>query len=608
MKMRIKLLLAISILLALCACEFPEVETIGCDVTELIDAINDANATPATGDNIALAAGCVYELTAVDNSDALGDNGLPVITSPIAILGNGATIQRASAAGTPLFRIFKVATNGDLLLQDVTLANGAASPADDTGNLIGGAISNQGVVTVSSSTFLNNQADLGGAIRNFRGDVTIASSTFTDNLANHSGGAVYNQGGNLDVTNSQFDDNTATSGRGGAINNGDQDSASIAAIMGSTFTGNVAFAGGGIANEQYGYMTIDDSSLFNNQASRGGAIYNKNEMDIRTSTMANNTANSGGGLQSSGTILYISNSTFSGNSLTSAPGPDEQGSAIIHDSGRLNVGSATITGNSASANRPAVYIQSGFGVGFGNSIIAMNNGGDCDFSSTSVMYSIGGDNIDSDGSCTGFTITDDPLLGPLADNGGPTQTHELLPGSPAIDTSTLCPHPTDQRGVTRPQGSDYDIGAFELEVFSPVVEISPVVTLEQALPIETPTPTEEEPPSFSLDMNGFCRRGPDKRYEDVTAFTAGTVLDVAGRNEDSTWWWIGEFNCWVSDAVGQFNGDPESLAVIIPPELPEPEPGLVCSADLDEEACIKAGGTWAENVTRAPYCVCPDGE
>ncbi|MEJ2605570.1 MAG: choice-of-anchor Q domain-containing protein, partial [Anaerolineales bacterium] len=512
--MRIKLLIAISILLALCACEFPEVETIGCDVSELIDAINDANATPATGDNIALSAGCIYELTAVDNSDTLGNNGLPVIESPIAIIGNGATIRRSTGAGTPLFRIFKVSLNGDLLLQNVTLANGAASPADDTGNLIGGAISNQGVVTVSSSNFLNNQADLGGAIRNFRGDVTVAGSTFSNNLANHSGGAVYNQGGNLDVSNSQFDGNTATSGRGGAINNGDQEQASIAAIMGSTFTGNVAFAGGGIGNELGGFMTIDDSSFFSNQASRGGAIYNKTEMDVHTTTIANNTAYSGGGIQSSGSILYISNSTLSGNSLISAPGPDEQGSAIIHDSGRLNVGSATITGNSASANRPAVYVQSGWGVGVGNSIVAMNIGGDCDFSSSSVMYSIGGDNIDSDGSCTGFTITDDPLLGPLADNGGPTQTHALLPGSPAIDTSTLCPHPTDQRGVTRPQGSDYDIGAFELEAFSPVVEISPVVTLEQALPIETPTPTEEEPPRFSLDMNGFCRRGPNKRYED----------------------------------------------------------------------------------------------
>ncbi len=109
-------------------------------------------------------------------------------------------------------------------------------------------------------------------------------------------------------------------------------------------------------------------------------------------------------------------------------------------------------------------------------------------------------------------------------------------------------------------------------------------------------------------MNGFCRRGPDKRYEDVTAFTAGTVLSVAGRNEDNTWWWIGEFNCWISGTVGQFHGDAESLPVIILPELPEPEPELTCSTDLKQELCIKAGGTWADTVSAQQSCVCPDAE
>ena len=54
----------------------------------------------------------------------------------------------------------------------------------------------------------------------------------------------------------------------------------------------------------------------------------------------------------------------------------------------------------------------------------------------------------------------DPRLGPLQDNGGPTPTHALLLGSPAIDASSACPA-TDQRGVTRPQGAGCDIGAFE---------------------------------------------------------------------------------------------------------------------------------------------------
>ena len=79
-------------------------------------------------------------------------------------------------------------------------------------------------------------------------------------------------------------------------------------------------------------------------------------------------------------------------------------------------------------------------------------------------------NLDDDGSCAGFTQVDDPLIGPLADNGGPTLTHALLPDSPALDAgdNALC-SATDQRGVARPQNDVCDIGAFELEVDAPTI-------------------------------------------------------------------------------------------------------------------------------------------
>jgi hypothetical protein len=78
-----------------------------------------------------------------------------------------------------------------------------------------------------------------------------------------------------------------------------------------------------------------------------------------------------------------------------------------------------------------------------------------------------GQNLVSDDSCgvaaTGDVRTSTPLLGPLADNGGPTPTHLLLPGSPALDVGdgTSCPE-FDQRGVSRPQGSACDSGAVEM--------------------------------------------------------------------------------------------------------------------------------------------------
>ncbi|MEJ8672811.1 choice-of-anchor Q domain-containing protein [Streptomyces sp. MS1.AVA.1] len=75
-----------------------------------------------------------------------------------------------------------------------------------------------------------------------------------------------------------------------------------------------------------------------------------------------------------------------------------------------------------------------------------------------------GHNIDSDGSCrltaAGDLPSRDPLVGPLADNGGPTDTVALLPGSLALDAADGCPA-TDQRGVARPQGAACDIGAYE---------------------------------------------------------------------------------------------------------------------------------------------------
>ncbi|WP_330113878.1 choice-of-anchor Q domain-containing protein [Streptomyces sp. MUM 178J] len=102
-----------------------------------------------------------------------------------------------------------------------------------------------------------------------------------------------------------------------------------------------------------------------------------------------------------------------------------------------------------------------------NSIVAGNTGavgtsGDC-AKAFAAIESLG-HNIDSDGSCRLAAEGDLPsrpaLLGPLADNGGPTDTHALLPGSPALDAAAHC-SATDQRGVSRPQGAACDIGAYE---------------------------------------------------------------------------------------------------------------------------------------------------
>ncbi|MEX0800109.1 MAG: choice-of-anchor Q domain-containing protein [Dehalococcoidia bacterium] len=211
-------------------------------------------------------------------------------------------------------------------------------------------------------------------------------------------------------------------------------------------------SGGGILN--VGTLTLDDSAVSGNTAFQsGGGIQTSGILTLNDSTVSGNSAQGqGAGIGNIGSAT-VNNSTISGN--TGAP----QGGGIFHqNAGGLTISSSTITGNSTNG----IY---NFGsVNAKNTIVANNTGNECLNATVSA-----GHNLSSDSSCgfsAGGDLEDtDPLLGPLADNGGPTQTQALLTGSPAIDAgSPDCPPPADdQRSVTRPQGDDCDIGAFELD-------------------------------------------------------------------------------------------------------------------------------------------------
>ena len=119
----------------------------------------------------------------------------------------------------------------------------------------------------------------------------------------------------------------------------------------------------------------------------------------------------------------------------------------------ITINSSTLSGNSF----PAIVTDSP--VSFANTIVANTIGGvNCRLDRQFNVTDLGG-NLSTDATCPG--INSDPKLGPLAHNGGPTQTMALLPGSPAIDAAA-CRLPVDQRGVARPQGLRCDIGAYEL--------------------------------------------------------------------------------------------------------------------------------------------------
>jgi hypothetical protein len=199
-------------------------------------------------------------------------------------------------------------------------------------------------------------------------------------------------------------------------------------------------AGAGIANE--GALTVTNSTLSGNFAGIGGGIYNAGILTVTNSTISGNSASWRGGGIYNIREMTVANSTISGNAAIG------EGGGIYNDA-TATVINSTLAGNSAD---------------WGGGIYNVS-WGTLDYFNTIVANSILGDdvvNLDHSSSKNNWVGT--LSLGPLADNGGPTQTMALPDGSPAIDAGddATCAS-ADQRGVTRPQGSHCDIGAYEYQ-------------------------------------------------------------------------------------------------------------------------------------------------
>ncbi len=220
--------------------------------------------------------------------------------------------------------------------------------------------------------------------------------------------------------------------------------------------------GGGIKNGGMGpaMLTINNSTVTGNTADRGGGIFNAGSttLSLSNSTISDNTAVDGGGMEIYGTAA-LTNVTISGNTATGICG------GILNEV-IASLTNVTISGNTGHPG--GIRNDAGGSITLSNTIVANSiSGANCAGAVTSNSY-----NLSSDNTCsfhgTGDLNNTDPLLGPLQDNGGPTFTHALLAGSPAIDAADPANFPpTDQRGVTRPQGIGPDIGAYEYCPISP---------------------------------------------------------------------------------------------------------------------------------------------
>jgi len=268
--------------------------------------------------------------------------------------------------------------------------------------------------------------------------VTLSKLTIRNGRARYGGGI--NNGGTLTINNSTVSGSgmgTIFSFGGGIWNGG------TLTISNSTISGNVSFYGGGIFNS--GTLTISNSTLSGNSGSFGGGIRNQGKLTISNSTLAQNSAGligghggAGGGIENYAGTVTISNSSLSGNSGISAGG-------IENDKGTATLQNSIVANSTSGGNCYGTMISDGYNLSSDNT---------CEFSNSGDLNNT------------------DPKLGALQDNGGPTQTMALLPGSPAIDAGNPagCTNgqghllKTDQRGMPRPDREDTsgcDMGAYE---------------------------------------------------------------------------------------------------------------------------------------------------
>ncbi len=286
--------------------------------------------------------------------------------------------------------------------------------------------------------------------------------TITGGAASLGGGLFNNSTAQVTIENCHITGNMATSD-GGGINNFDMSCELM--ILTSVIADNMSGAGGGgISND--GFCMITDSVLAANEAIIGGGVLSgvffPETLDIvRCEIRGNSATDEGGGIYNAA-VLSIENSTVTGNTA----GTDGGGIFMLLATESASVTHCTITDNTAVGDGGGILddfnpIILGHTIVAGNAAFAVVDiGNDVD----TLGFNLVGNSTDATGFGANDLLDIAPLLGPLQDNGGPTQTRALSSGSPAIDAGDPAFAGTpqvDQRGALRVQGIAIDIGAFE---------------------------------------------------------------------------------------------------------------------------------------------------
>jgi CSLREA domain-containing protein len=386
-------------------------------------AVQEANRVPGS-QTIKLPAG-LYTLTLPPGEeggldlDAGGDLDLQG-----SVVVAGADRATVIVDGNHLSRIFDVEPNGEAIIRGITVRNGK---------------------------------DLGGAgLRVTTASLTLDNVIVEDNESSGRGGGIEATGLEpvLNIDNAVVRNNHApTGGDGGGIA-----AAGPTTIHRTSITGNRAGgAGGGVWAG--GTLSVLQSTISGNQATGNGVLSNGGgisftQMSLVESTVSGNSAEVQGGGVSGGSGSII-NSTISGNATSTSGGG-------VATSGELVLLHATVAANQATQGGSGLLrFGSGSKLSLQNTILANPSGTEC----AGLAPGSNGNNIASDASCGlaagGDRQSLDAQLDPLGDFGGPTRTHRPRDGSPAINAAARVNLERDQRGVPRPQGPAFDIGAVE---------------------------------------------------------------------------------------------------------------------------------------------------
>lgn len=426
-------------------------------------------------------------------------SGQLLVDDSVTITGPGQ--EDLTISGNEANRVIEIAAGKEVALSGLTISNGLTQWDATTCCSGGGAgICNQGIATLMDVTISDNLAAI-AAICN-EGDMTLIRLSLTDYRHWEVGLALYNSGsmtmadslvrgggygepggvgdyieneGILYITDTEIIDNVQAFVNGGfaelvrtVIRGGFSDGwvgisngpGAELRMIDSELSDISGYASGGLWNAEGGNVLLLRTSVNDNHSVYYGNIENDGSMELINSTVSNNHGGWYTVIGNRGT-LKLTSSTVAENSIVYDHPEDAEFSATLYNRGTLQLARSILLSSGPEWEGRIASPCRGDGT-----VVSL------------------GDNIFSDESC-GLTgpgdMTGDPLLGPLADNGGPTLTMALLPGSPAIDAVPVerctdadgAPLLVDQRGIPRPQGAACDIGAFELEAIPVEIDIRP---------------------------------------------------------------------------------------------------------------------------------------